>query len=186
MCRSAVFRGSTSSVLPASADADRTPAMHSGRRPHPRTSDHNMTLPARSADADRTPAVRSGRRPHPRTSDHNMTLSAVSADEDRTPALHSGRRPHPRTSDHNMTLSAASADADRTAAVRSGRRSHAHHHLATSQYAHYSPSPGARFSKYLTTILRLSYDNAKVTTYDLRRTSNLQNILRRAQGFSQL
>ena len=32
-------------------------------------------------------------------------------------------------------------------------------------------------------ILRQSYDNAKVTI-DLRRTSNLQNILRRAQGFS--
>ena len=42
---------------------------------------------------------------------------------------------------------------------------------------------GARFTKYLTTILRLSYDNAKVTI-DSRRTSNLQNILRRAQGFS--
>jgi len=41
----------------------------------------------------------------------------------------------------------------------------------------------ARFTKYLTTILRLSYDNAKVTI-DLRRTSNLQNILRRAQGFA--
>ena len=41
----------------------------------------------------------------------------------------------------------------------------------------------ARFTKYLTTILRLSYDNAKVTI-DLRPTSNLQNILRRAQGFS--
>ena len=40
-----------------------------------------------------------------------------------------------------------------------------------------------RFTKYLTTILRLSYDNAKVTI-DLRRTSNLQNILRRTQGFS--
>jgi len=36
--------------------------------------------------------------------------------------------------------------------------------------------PGARFTKYLTTILRLSYDNAKVTT-NLRQTSNLQNIL---------
>jgi len=44
-------------------------------------------------------------------------------------------------------------------------------------------SSGARFTKYRTTILRLSYDNAKVTI-DLRRTSNLQNILRRAQGFS--
>jgi len=32
---------------------------------------------------------------------------------------------------------------------------------------------GAQFTKYLTTILRLSYDNAKVTI-DLRRTSNLQ------------
>jgi len=37
-------------------------------------------------------------------------------------------------------------------------------------------NPGARFTKYLTTILRLSYDNAKVTI-NLRRTSNLQNIL---------
>ena len=36
--------------------------------------------------------------------------------------------------------------------------------------------PGARFTKYLTTVLRLSYDNAKVTI-NLRRTSNLQNIL---------
>jgi len=35
----------------------------------------------------------------------------------------------------------------------------------------------------LRNILRLSYDNAKVTI-DLRRTSNLQNILRRPQGFS--
>jgi len=45
--------------------------------------------------------------------------------------------------------------------------------------------PGARFTKYLTTIFRLSYGNAKVTI-DLRRTSNLQNILRRAQGFFQV
>ena len=43
--------------------------------------------------------------------------------------------------------------------------------------------PGVRFTKYLTTILRLSYDNVTVTI-DLRRTSNLQNILRRTQGFS--
>jgi len=35
---------------------------------------------------------------------------------------------------------------------------------------------GAPFTKYLTTILRLSYDNAKVTI-SLRRTSNLQNSL---------
>jgi len=34
-------------------------------------------------------------------------------------------------------------------------------------------SPGARFTKYLTTILRLSYDNVKVMI-DLRRMSNLQ------------
>ena len=33
--------------------------------------------------------------------------------------------------------------------------------------------PAARFTKYLKTVLRLSYDNAKVTI-DLRRTSNLQ------------
>ena len=41
---------------------------------------------------------------------------------------------------------------------------------------------GARFTKYLTTILRLSYDNAKVTI-DLRQASNLQNILQRTRGF---
>jgi len=35
---------------------------------------------------------------------------------------------------------------------------------------------GARFTKYLTTILRLSYDNA-VVTIDLRRTTNLPNRL---------
>ena len=51
------------------------------------------------------------------------------------------------------------------------------HWLPVRQYS------GARFTKYLTTILRLSYDNANVTI-DLRRTSNLQNILQRAQGFS--
>ena len=35
---------------------------------------------------------------------------------------------------------------------------------------------------YLMTILRLSYDGVKVTI-DIRRTSNLQNVLRRTQGF---
>ena len=40
---------------------------------------------------------------------------------------------------------------------------------------------GARLTKYLTTDLRLSYDDAKVTV-DLRRTSKLPNILRRPQG----
>jgi len=44
-------------------------------------------------------------------------------------------------------------------------------------------TPGARSTKYLTAILRLSYNNSKVTI-DLWRTSNLQNILRRTQGFS--
>jgi len=43
---------------------------------------------------------------------------------------------------------------------------------------------GARLTKYLTTILRLSYDNAKVTI-DLRRTSSLRYAIRRTQGFSQ-
>jgi len=39
--------------------------------------------------------------------------------------------------------------------------------------------PEDRFTKYLTTVLRLSYDTAKITI-DLRRTYNfLQNILRR-------
>ena len=41
---------------------------------------------------------------------------------------------------------------------------------------------GARFTKYLTTILQSSYYNAKVTI-DLGRTSYLQNIIRRTQGF---
>jgi len=36
--------------------------------------------------------------------------------------------------------------------------------------------PAARLTKCLTIILRLSYDNAKVTI-DLRRTCNLQNVL---------
>jgi len=40
---------------------------------------------------------------------------------------------------------------------------------------------GARFTRYLTS-RPLSYDNDKVTI-DLRRTSNLQNISRRTQGF---
>jgi len=39
-----------------------------------------------------------------------------------------------------------------------------------------SKEPGARFTKYLTTILRLSYDIAEITII-LRRTSNLQNSL---------
>ena len=47
---------------------------------------------------------------------------------------------------------------------------------------HPPSEPAARFTKYLTTILRLYYDNAKVTI-DLRQASNLLNILRRMQGF---
>ena len=43
--------------------------------------------------------------------------------------------------------------------------------------------PGAWFTKYLTIILWISYDNAKVMIH-LWRTSNLQNISRRTQGFS--
>ena len=43
---------------------------------------------------------------------------------------------------------------------------------------HWPYCAGARTTKYLTTILRLSYDNAKVRpTIDLRQTSNLRNIL---------
>ena len=42
--------------------------------------------------------------------------------------------------------------------------------------------PGVRFTKYVTTILRLSYDNAKVTI-DLRRTSNLQHPTKGARLF---
>ena len=44
---------------------------------------------------------------------------------------------------------------------------------------------GARFTKYLSTNLRLSYDNAKVMI-DLRWTSNLLSISRRMEGFSQV
>jgi len=45
--------------------------------------------------------------------------------------------------------------------------------------------PGFRFTKYLTTVLRLSYDklNAKVMI-NLQRMSNLQSTLRGVQGFS--
>jgi len=43
--------------------------------------------------------------------------------------------------------------------------------------------PGAWFTKYLTTILRLSYDNAKVTI-NLRRMSNLQNIWQWMESYS--
>jgi len=43
--------------------------------------------------------------------------------------------------------------------------------------------PGARCTKYLTTVLQLSYNNAKVTI-DLWRTSHLPDILRRTQGLS--
>jgi len=53
--------------------------------------------------------------------------------------------------------------------------------------AYFAGSPalwsGARFTKYLTTIVRLSCNNAEVTI-DLRWLSNLQNIARRTQGFS--
>jgi len=45
-----------------------------------------------------------------------------------------------------------------------------HHYTTTQDVVHCTHSrPGARFTKYLMTILRLSYDNAKVTI-DLRRT----------------
>ena len=50
-------------------------------------------------------------------------------------------------------------------------RTHAHTHTRLTALR-----PGARFTKYLTTILRLSYDNAKVTI-NLRRTTNLPNRL---------
>jgi len=42
---------------------------------------------------------------------------------------------------------------------------------------------GVKLGPDLQNILRQSYDNAKVTI-NLQRTSNLQNILRRTQGFS--
>ena len=42
---------------------------------------------------------------------------------------------------------------------------------------------GVWFTKYPTTILRLSHDNA-IDTIDLQRMSNLQNILQRTQSFS--
>ena len=48
----------------------------------------------------------------------------------------------------------------------------------TTQFTSKAPTlqssrPGTRFTKHLTTVLRLSYDYAKVYTIDLRRTSNL-------------
>ena len=43
-------------------------------------------------------------------------------------------------------------------------------------------SRGPIYKMYVTTILRLSYNNAEVTI-DLRRSSNLQTILRRTKGF---
>jgi len=54
-------------------------------------------------------------------------------------------------------------------------------HLSPAQFRQHL---GAGFTKYLTTIVRISYHNAnaKVTT-DLRRTPNIQYILRMAQGF---
>jgi len=61
------------------------------------------------------------------------------------------------------------------------RARHSSYHTGTRVSGPPSPvSPGARFTKYLTTTLR--YDKAKVTI-DLRRTSNLQNMLRKTQGF---
>jgi len=56
-------------------------------------------------------------------------------------------------------------------------------HLVQKLSFHSSYETGARFTKYLTIILRLAYDNAKVTI-DLRRTSSLQNILLRTQDFT--
>jgi len=41
----------------------------------------------------------------------------------------------------------------------------------------------ARFTKYPTTIVRLSYDNATKVAIDLRRTYSLPNVLQRTQGF---
>jgi len=43
-------------------------------------------------------------------------------------------------------------------------------------------SSRAQFTRYLTIILRLSYDNAEVTI-DLRRTSNLQQKLTKSKAF---
>jgi len=48
--------------------------------------------------------------------------------------------------------------------------------LSTSVVPWRCLTPGTRFTKYLTTISRFSYDNAKVTI-DLRQASNLLNIL---------
>ena len=62
-------------------------------------------------------------------------------------------------------------------------KTHAAHTPAVSLSFYCSMKPEAQFAKYLTTILRLSYDSAKVTI-NLRWTSNLRNILQRAQGFS--
>jgi len=54
--------------------------------------------------------------------------------------------------------------------------------LGIYRYLPGAAAPAAQLTKYPTTHLRLSYDNAKVTI-DLRLTANLQNILRREQGF---
>ena len=51
--------------------------------------------------------------------------------------------------------------------------------LRSRRYIEDFYSPGARFTKYLTTVLRLSYVNAKVTI-------DLENKLQRPQGFSQI
>jgi len=59
---------------------------------------------------------------------------------------------------------------------------HKRAHSVTAYIGH-RKKQGPDLQKYLTTILRLSYDNAKVTS-DLRRTSSLPNILWRTQGFS--
>jgi len=55
--------------------------------------------------------------------------------------------------------------------------------LCTVNTALSSCTSPARSTQYLTTIVRLSYDNAKVTM-DVRQTSSFHNILQQTQGFS--
>jgi len=66
--------------------------------------------------------------------------------------------------------------ADQSGALKTRRRVKSTGHRTDEEALRSDREPGARFTKYLTTILRLSYNNAEVTI-DLRQTSNVQNII---------
>jgi len=70
----------------------------------------------------------------------------------------------------------AAVSSNGAAARCSAANANSHVDTDVESWAQTSQIPGARFTKYLTTILRLSYDNAKVAI-DLRRTTNLPNRL---------